>query len=167
MARISLIVEGEAEFDRQFDRFDAVISDLRPIWPDVRDKFWQIEEIQFGGEGSPGRSGKWKKLTKRYAEQKIARYGPGLKILEATGDLKASLTGQTGDTVYRTSKTEIAIGTRLARGRFHHIGAGNLPVRKVIDLSNTSRTELMKVIQGSLVKQIRRGVGYILPQDRL
>lgn len=166
MARISLIVEGEVEFDREFARLDAVISDLRPIWPDVRDKFWDIQEIHFNSEGSSGRSGKWKKLTKRYNEQKIARYGPGLKILEATGDLKASLTGQTGDTIYRTSKDEIAIGTALARGRWHHIGAGNLPVRKVIDLSDSQRTELMKVIQGALVKQIRRGVGYILPQDR-
>jgi len=166
MARISLIVEGEVEFDREFDRFDAVISDLRPIWPDVRKKFWEFEEQQFSSEGKDGRGGKWKKLSKRYAAQKIDRYGPGLKILEATGALKESLTGHTGDSVYRTSKDEINIGTSLARGRFHHIGAGRLPIRKVIDLSDQQRTELMKTIQGSLVKLIRRGVGYVVPGGR-
>jgi phage gpG-like protein len=166
MARITLIVEGEAEFDREFVRLDATFSDLTPIWPDVRDKFWEIEEQQFDSEGSAGRSGKWKRLSKRYEVQKIARYGAGLKILQATGDLKSSLTGQTSDTIYRTSKDEIMIGTSLPYARHHHQGAGRLPQRKPIDLSERQREGLMKTIQGSLVKQIRRGVGYILPGDR-
>lgn len=163
MARISLIVEGVAEFDRTFSRFDATISDLRPIWPDVRDEFWQIEKEQFDSEGASGRSGKWQKLSARYAAQKIARYGSGLKIMQATGDLRASLTGQTGDTVYRTSKDEIMIGTVLPYARDHHIGAGRLPVRKIIDLSERQRERLMKTIQIGLVKLVRRGVGYTVP----
>lgn len=165
-ARISLSVAGEAEFDRTFERLDAAFTDLRPIWPDVRDKFWELEKEQFDSEGASGRNGRWQRLSKRYAVQKIQRYGAGLKILQATGDLRASLTGQTSDTIYRTSKDEIAIGTNLARGLYHHTGAGRLPVRKVIDLSDRQRDELMKTIQVSLVKEIRKGVGYALPSER-
>lgn len=166
MARITLTVEGEAEFDREFSRIDAAFSDLRPIWPDVRDKFRGIEKEQFDSEGSDGRTGKWKKLTARYEAQKIARYGAGLKIMQATGDLRASLTGQTANTIYRTTKDEITIGTALPYARPHHTGAGNLPIRKLIDLSDRQREELMKTIQGSLVKQIRKGAGYVAPGDR-
>ena len=166
MARIAFIVEGEAEFDRTFSRFDSVINDLRPIWPDVRDKFWQIEKQQFDSEGSAGRTGRWPKLSKRYEARKIARYGTGLRILHATGDLRASLTGQTSDTIYRTTKDTIEIGTTLPYARLHHIGAGRLPIRKPIDMSERQREELMKTIQVSLVKLIRRGVGYVLPGDR-
>lgn len=167
MARIALIVEGEAEFDRTFSRLDAAFSDLRPIWPDVRDKFWGIEKEQFDSEGAAGRNGKWQKLSQRYEAQKIARFGPGLKILQATGDLRASLTGQTSDTVYRSSKDEIQIGTSLPYARHHHTGAGRLPVRKPIDLSDRQRDELMKTVQASLVKLLRRGVGYIAPAGRV
>lgn len=166
MARIILSIEGEAEFDREFSRLDASFSDLTPIWPDVRDKFWDIEKEQFDSEGSAGRYGKWKKLTARYNAQKIARFGSGLKIMHATGDLRASLTGQTSNTIYRTSKDEITIGTELKYAGYHHRGDGNLPMRKPIDLSDSQRVALMKTIQVSLVRQIRRGGGYILPGDR-
>jgi phage gpG-like protein len=166
MARISLIVEGEAEFDRTFQRIDAAFNDLRPIWPDVRDKFWQIEKAQFDSEGSAGRSGKWKKLSARYAAEKVRRYGGGLKIMQATGDLKASLIGQTADTIYRTSKDDITIGSSLPRAGFHHRGDGNLPIRKLIDLNDRQREDLMKVIQVGLVKMLRRGAGYVAPGDR-
>jgi phage gpG-like protein len=166
MARIALVVEGETEFDRTFARADAAFSDLRPIWPDVRDKFWEIEKEQFDSEGASGRNGKWKRLSKRYAIQKEQRYGPGLKIMYATGDLRGALTSQTGDTVYQPTKDEIVIGTSLPYARFHHVGSGRLPIRKLIDLSDRQRNELMKTIQVSLVRELRKGVGYTLPGER-
>lgn len=166
MARISLIVEGEAEFDRTFQRLDASFDDLRPIWPDVRDKFWQLEKAQFDSEGGSGRNGKWKKLSARYAAEKVRSYGGGLKIMQATGDLRASLTGQTADTIYRTTKEDITIGSSLPRAGWHHRGDGRLPQRKLIDLSDRQREDLMKVIQAGLVKMLRRGAGYIAPGDR-
>src|SRR4051812_43534381 len=96
-AKVVITVDGKDEFNRVFSRLDANFDDLTPIWPDVRDKFWQIEGEQFDSEGSKGASGAWKQLSKRYAAQKeryaaqkVDRYGSGKKILEATGELRAS-----------------------------------------------------------------------------
>lgn len=166
MARIKITVDGEDQFDREFRRLDAQFEDLTPIWPDVRDEFWEIEKEQFASEGSSGNSGQWKKLSPAYSAQKVNQYGQGLKILHATGDLMRSLTGSTADTYYRTTKKEIAIGSTLERGVFHQRGGGKLPRRPPIDISQSQRKRLGKVIQASLVRELRKGSGYILPNDR-
>lgn len=166
MATIRITADGQDEFNRTFTRLDASFDDLTPIWPDVRDKFWEIEKRHFDSEGSAGKSGKWEKLSPSYNAQKIARYGPGLKILEATGDMMRSLTSDTADTYYRTTKKDIAIGTTLDRAVYHHRGAGRLPKREVISFGDQQQREMMKVIQVSLVREFRKGVGYLLPRDR-
>lgn len=166
MARIQITVDGQDEFNRTFSRLDAQFDDLTNIWPDVRDKFWEIEKEQFNTEGASGRSGRWKSLSKAYAAQKISRYGSGLKILYATGDLMRALTSNTPDTYYRTTKSEIAIGTTLARGIYHQRGAGNLPKREVISFSQKNQKEMMQTVQKALVRELRKGVGYVESRDR-
>jgi phage gpG-like protein len=122
-ARISIVVDGKADFDRVFSRLDANFDDLSPIWPDVRDEFWQIEKEQFDSEGSAGGSGRWKQLSKRYGRsRKSPVYGAGKKILEASGELRESLTGQTANTRYYTTPKEIAVGTSLPYGIYHQRG---------------------------------------------
>lgn len=158
--RIKLSVDNKAEFDRTFIRFDERISDLRPIWPDVRDEFWSIEKEQFASEGRAGGSGPWKPLTKKYAERKIKRYG-AKPILVASGRLKASLTGQTADTVYEPSEKEVAIGTRVPYAGYHYRGAGKLPERKPISFSESQKRRLSKTIQKGLVRELRKGNVYV------
>ncbi len=165
--RIQISVDGKPEFSREFIRLDAVFNDLTPIWPDVRDKFWEIEKEQFASEGSKGRSGKWTALSSRYKAQKIKRYGSGLKILEATGELRDSLTGDAPGSYYRTTKEEIAIGTTLARGIYHQRGSDRLPKREIISFSDPQKTDLMKTIQGSLVRELRKGKFYVEARDRI
>lgn len=165
-AKIEIIVDGKAEFDRTFSRLDANFDDLSPIWPDVRDKFWQIEQEQFDSEGGKGGSGRWKNLNPRYAKQKIARYGAGKKILEATGELMRSLTGNNPGSYYYAGKKEVAIGTTLARGIYHQRGEGRLPKREPISFGDKQKRELMKVIQGALVRELRKGNYYVPVTDR-
>jgi phage gpG-like protein len=165
-ARIQITVDGKEEFDRTFTRLDANFDDLTPIWPDVRDEFWRIEREQFDSEGSKGRSGKWARLSERYALKKIKRYGAGKKILEATGELAASLTGNAPGSYYSTTKKEIAVGTTLARGIYHQRGSDKLPKREPISFSDEQKRRMMKVIQGSLIKELRRGNFYIPVTDR-
>lgn len=165
-ARIQITVDGEDQFDRTFSRLDANFDDLTPIWPDVRDKFWSIEKEQFDSEGGKGSSGRWQSLSKRYAAQKIAQYGAGKKILEATGELRDALTGPNPGSYYQTSKKEVAIGTTLPRGIYHQRGSDTLPKREPISISDTQKREMMKVIQGSLIKELRTGNFYVPVTDR-
>lgn len=160
-ANITISVDGVDDFKRSFSRLDANFDDLTPIWPDVRDEFWKIEGEQFDSEGSKGGSGKWPALSERYALRKIKQYGAGLKILEATGDLKRSLTGDNPDSVYETTPKQIAVGTSIPYAMYHHRGSGNLKERKVISFSEVQRRRMQKIIQGSLIKQLRTGRYYV------
>ena len=72
-AKIQISVDGKAEFDRKFSRLDADFKDLTPIWDDVRDAFWEIEQDQFQSGGAKGASGVWKPLSPAYEKQKIAK----------------------------------------------------------------------------------------------
>ena len=163
---IQITVDGKDEFNRAFNRLDASFDDLSPIWPDVRDHFWQIEKDQFASEGGKGGSGRWKQLSERYNKQKIARYGAGKGILEASGRLMKSLTGNNPGSVYTATKTDIAVGTMVPYGIYHQRGSGNLPERKPISFSADQRKSMMKVIQKALIKELRSGRYYVPVTDR-
>ena len=164
--RISIVADGMAQFSREFSRMDAKFEDLTPIWPDVRGFFWEIQGEQFDSQGSKGGGGKWKALSKRYAIQKIARYGSGKKILEGTGALRDSLTGDAEGSYFSSSKTEVAIGTTIPYGIYHHRGMGNNPKREIISFSDRQQTDMMKVIQTGLIRELRKGNGFIDVRDR-
>lgn len=154
---IKLEFDGITEFNRTFLRLDERISDLTPIWDEVRDEVFRIEKEQFESEGAAGRGGKWKPLSKRYAEQKQKRF-PGAKILERTGRGKKSLTSVTSDTIYNKRFDGMELGTRVPYMAHHHRGAGRLPERKVYSFSENQKRRLTKTIQAELITLIRRGL---------
>lgn len=162
----SIEVDGKAEFSRQFARQDALFKDFTKVWPDVRAEFYQIENEQFDSEGGKGGSGRWKELSARYKVRKIARYGAGKKIMEATGDLRRSLTSNGEGSVYRTTKDTIEIGSSIDYGRYHQRGSGKLPKRKIIDFSEEQKKRLTKTVQRSLIRELRLGGNYLPVTER-
>lgn len=160
-ARIQITIDGQDQFDRTFSRMDAAFDDLTPVWGDLRDEFWRIEKEQFDSEGGKGASGRWKSLSTRYNKQKIARYGSGKKILEASGELVSSLTGNNPNNYYQTSEKEFRIGTTIPYAAYHQRGSENLPKREPISFSDEQKRSMMKVIQASLISELRRGNYYV------
>lgn len=157
--RITLEIDGRAEFDRVFKRFDANLTDLRPVWETVRDEFWEIEQDQFQSGGAAGASGKWQPLSSAYEKQKVAKYGTFALLagtLIATEALYKSLTRETGDSIVDIQKDGIAIGTRLSYAKYHQRGGGRLPQRKIIDFSEKQKTGMMKKIQKKILEQMRK-----------
>lgn len=153
--QISLGIDGQAEFNRVFKRFGATLSDLTEVWEEVKLEFWEIEKEQFDSEGAAGASGKWKPLSPKYAARKIEKYGDKL-ILQRTDALYKSMTGKTNDTVLEIKKDSIAIGSSLARAKYHHRGGGRLPKREVISFSDAQKKRLQKRIQKKMVKLIKQ-----------
>lgn len=154
MIRFSFEFGGKVQFDRAFNRVEKHIEDLRPVWDEVERVFYRIEREQFASEGAKGGGGKWKPLSRPYAERK-AKTHPGRKILQREGNLRSSLIGNTADSVLRKEKQEFAIGTRLFYAPFHQDGTSKMPARPPIDLSDEQRTLMTKEIQKSLLKIIR------------
>lgn len=148
-------VEGKTQFNRSFSRADLVISDLRPVWDEIRNEFFDIQREQFKSEGGAGSSGQWKPLSTKYARLKNKKY-PGKTILRRTDKLFKSLTSNTSDSIYIPKKDEVAMGTSVKYAKYHHNGSGRLPQREVISFSNRQRNRLTKKIQAKLISEMRK-----------
>lgn len=149
MLTIQIEVEGERQFDRTFTRFTEQLRDLRDLWPACIPELREISKEQFAGEGV-GDAGKWAALSARYAAWKAQRY-PGKPILQRTGRLVESLTGNKSDSIVEAKPDELIFGTRVPYAVHHQRGAGRLKKRKVFDLNEQQRTRIMKAIQKRLL----------------
>jgi phage gpG-like protein len=148
MLRLTLEIQGVKELDRAFNRIDDHVTDFRPTWPMVTAVIQRIETEQFKSEGAHGRSGKWKPLTRKYAEAKARKYG-SKPILERTGALVRSLTTTSEDTILVEQPLEYGFGTRLFYMPFVN------KERPVMSLTDADRELIVKETQKGLIKQIR------------
>ena len=146
--RLTLEVDGKVEFDRAFASARGHLEDLRPVWPAVERAFQKVEEEQFKSEGAKGRSGKWKPLTRKYAEWKLKKYGDK-PILQRTEALYKAMTSNTGDTIVIREKDEFGYGTSLFYMPFVH------KTRPVVSLSEEQKTFITKEMQKSILKALK------------
>lgn len=103
-------------------QFGEALSDLRPYWPAVTVTVREILSESFESEGQSGRGGRWPNLEPPYEAWK-ARHYPGRKILERTGELKASLIGGPGGRV-TYGRTSMEVASDVPYGSFHQEGKG-------------------------------------------
>jgi len=146
--RLTIEVEGVVEYDRAFVSARGHLEDLRPVWPEVERAFQKVEDEQFKSEGSKGRSGKWKPLSRAYAEAKRKKYGDK-PILQRTEKLVAAMTSNTSDTVVVKEKQEFGYGTSLFYMPFVN------KVRPVVSLAEDQKTFIMKEMQKGILKAMK------------
>lgn len=133
---------GDEQVVREIMRPANNIDDLRPLWPFVVKLLTDIQREQFATEG--GRSGRpWQELE----EATIAQKGSD-RILIDTGALFRSWTNKTnsGDAIRRFRKDSMDFAG-AAHGAPHHHGKGHLPVRKVVDLVEGDKNDVVKLMQ--------------------
>jgi len=129
----SIEIDGEEQVRVAVGRMQHAFEDLRPVWDAFREAFYAAELAQFSSEGSAGRGGAWPGLSKDYAAWKAQHY-PGMPLMVRTNALRGSLMGGDGH-VYEPHPTWMGIGTGVEYAIHHQRGAGDLPVRKLIDIS--------------------------------
>ncbi len=151
-------VAGEQQILRGFSRFGGAFSDLRPAWEEIVPLYREAEQAQFAGAGV-GPAGAWQPLSAAYQERKGRLY-PGQPIMVAQGGLRASLTGKTQDTIEDLGKMDFRLGTKVKHGIFHQSLAprGTLPRRPVIDISDETKREMVRKVQGHLVREAGRSL---------
>lgn len=152
-ANFQIVIDGEKVFDRTFQRFDLVLDDLTPIWREVVKEFYLIEKEQFKTEGAAGKGGKWKPLTKKYAEIKKKKYG-NKTILRRTDDLYKSLTSKSQNSIIDIGKTELTLGSSLVQ--FKHSQRKGKNQRKPIDMSEIQLRRIQKTIQRQLIVEMKK-----------
>jgi len=119
------------------------IADLSPALERIKQNFWEVEEQQFTSEG--GFSGGWKALSPAYAEWKES-VAPGMPILQLSGDLMRSLTGQSSGTVVRISPHEAELGTSIGYAVDHQNGLEGPPARPPIEITDEHEEEWAQIV---------------------
>lgn len=125
-----------------FDHLEHVPDDFRPAFEKMAEDFWKSEQERFDSAG-PG----WKPLSPKYALWK-AKHFPGAPIMQRTGSLKASLTGQAEDTIFDVYPTHMELGTQSDHAMFHQTGS--------IRVANHPPKRLLMKIDANLQKQWNR-----------
>lgn len=142
---VTVTVEGADKLAAAFKTVEKGL-DFRTLgtWDAVTSEFRKIEKEQFAGEGI-GPSGKWKALSAAYAKRKIKKWG-STPILQASGRLVKSLTGNSSDSVVEKTADELTIGTTVPYAGYHQRGTKTMPSRPPVDLSEQHTDRLGKVI---------------------
>lgn len=112
--RIDLRITGVRQADARLGRVADAVSDARPAWDELADRFAAANAAGWGRGWAP-----------------LAR-PTGRPPLVATGTLRASLTSRPLG-VERITKQSMTIGTNVLSAHFHAAGTSRMPRRPIID----------------------------------
>jgi phage gpG-like protein len=158
-------IDNDRRVLRRFEQL-ADRGDLTKIAPKIGRQFYKIERQLFSSQGATGASGKWTKLSDATLAQK-RRSGQRTKILQAQGDLRASLTGPNhGDSIRRVSSDVIELGTQRSYAKYHQSkkprqknarGRDRLPRRPILDLTDEQKRGFRDTIREYVLTGNRSG----------
>lgn len=149
MVRFTFQVEDQL-FDRGLTRLVSRTRDFSEVFRRIGEDFRDVMKEQFDAEGYG-----WEKLSTRYRVWKDKHF-PGKTILRREDKMYNAMTrkGAAGN-VNRVSATEAAFGAEGEPGRiahFHQIGAGRLPVRKVVYLRESDKRLFTKTMHEYMLR---------------
>lgn len=109
----------------------------------------KAESKFFASETSPDGT-PWRPL----AQSTIERKGHDIILVE-TNRLRASLTGESGDSVREAAQTYGVFGTSVPYAHFHQDGGHNLPQREHVGLNNELLEDITGALADACIAQIR------------
>lgn len=145
-------VMNDVQFARAFEVASNEISDLSVPFSEMATEFYTSMTQVFSSEGSYEGRPRWATLSPAYARWKMKHF-PGRKILERTGSLLVSLCvrGAMGN-VTDITPNSLSLGTNISYAKYHQTGTSRMPMRKIIELTQTQKTRWVQIIHGYLGK---------------
>lgn len=144
---LTIEVQGEKQLSRSFTRFADKIKDFRPVFEAVGKVFNQILRDKF-------QNNDWKPLSPAYEAQKERRY-PFQSILRASDKMFNALTKKDAQgNVHDVRELAATFGASGGQGRiagFHQQGTRRMPQRKIIDLTEKNKKDMMRQAQRIMV----------------
>lgn len=139
-------VIGEQRLFESIDRLTELISDQRERgWQGNVDVRLDFETRWLDSEGN----GEWPELTAGYARDKERAVG-NLPTLQFSTRMYRSLTEEGADNYVREeSANSLKVGSADPKARWHHEGAGRLPVREVIRITDEEAQAHLQVFHDS------------------
>jgi len=154
MVGMSFEFEGDVQLGRALSRFENAVVNLQPFFTQTATFLETSVGKQFSSQG--GRTGGWAPLSPSYAAWKAVNF-PGAPLMVATGALRASLSGRSSDSIREVRRDQLKWGTRVGYAGVHQRGSGNMPQRRVVDLVNDDRRDIMKSLHRRVISEIKRG----------
>lgn len=152
--RLDFDVYGDEQISRELLRFSAYASNAQPAFHQIAgDMAEQIGE-QFATEGQRG-SGGWAPLEEATVLAKAAA-GLDPHILQATGGLMRSLTGEGDDHIRRITDDSLIFGSADPKGQYHQKGTSKMPARRPVDFTELDRRGFVRTLQRYIVEGVLR-----------
>lgn len=139
-------VRGERELLAAIDRLIELVSDQRERgWQDNVDVRLDYQRRYLDSEGN----GRWEPLNDGYAADKEAAVG-NMPILQFSTRMYRSLTEEGAPNYVREESADsLKVGTSDPKARWHHRGAGRLPVREVMRATHEEAKDHLQVFHDS------------------
>lgn len=153
---IRVNVRGEQRFFEAIDGLIDVVGDQRERgWQGNVDVRIDYQRRHMDTENAGG----WTPLNDEYRLQKVEEVG-ALPILQYSGGLNRSLTEEGAPNFVREEgASSLKVGSSDPKARYHHFGAGRLPRREVIAVTDAEGREHMEVIEENYAG-IAGGLGF-------
>lgn len=146
MLTVSFTILGDVAMMRAFSRYGDAVKDYRKVWDQIKADFHRIETEQFDSLG--GRSGvPWQQLSPDYEAWKMRNY-PGQPLMRLTGQMWGQFAMGIGMNVM-SEPLRLRIGPPSMRYPVYHQQGSfktNLPMRKVVALTEPDKTGWVKMI---------------------
>lgn len=151
---LELSIFGDVQLRRKLLRFGEKAQDASDAFEEIADQLRLIEREQFDSEGGFASAG-WAPLAPSTILRKLSR-GQPLTILEATGRLRRSLTGEHDPGhVEIVGPQQLVFGTQVPYAHFHQTGTSQMPRRRPVELRETDRRQVVRILQRHLVSELR------------
>ena len=149
-------VRGEQQLFEAIDRLTVTILDQRERgWEQNLEVRLDSQRRYLDNEGE----GDWPELSAGYAREKEAAVG-NLPVLQYTTRMYRSLTEQGAPGfVMEEDADSLKVGTSDPKARWHHEGAGRLPVRRVMKKTDEEAQAHLTVLHDGY-EAIAEGLGF-------
>jgi hypothetical protein len=131
--KFGVTIRGERQLFEAINGLIEAVSDQRERgWQPNVDVRLDYQQRHMDSEGS----GDWPELSAGYAADKEAAVG-NLPVLQYSTRMYRSLTEEGADNYVREESAEsLKVGSSDPKAGYHHYGAGRLPVREVIRVTD-------------------------------
>lgn len=155
LARLRFEVEGEVAYSRAFEAYERELRDMSEPLAEIGGLIIESVGEQFLTEGAHGGS-RWEPLDPSYArfKQNHAPAGEGAPLLVFSGEMRGKALDRGSALTVTADRVVYEPDSDLAG--YHHKGKGDLPARRIVNLTAADRREWDREIIDWLTS-IRRG----------
>lgn len=159
LVKVGFAVGSEQQVSRAFLALEHEVADMSTPLDRMADVVLQSVREQFTTQGESGLGHMWTPLTPEYAAWKLVHFGPRPILVASGGSKGAALNKAQAVTVTSTRMIYEPKGKGGEILAWHQTGAGDLPQRKVVALTEAQKRAGVDRVFTEWLHEVRAKVG--------